>query len=1128
MSLCAYCWIRNIESHWSTGTSVGLYATFRCELRDSYIHETPDPNPGGAGYLVGLNSGAADNLIENNIMWYGNKVVVMRGSGGGNVLGYNYTDDALGSYYPSSPEAGINAGHFTTPHMELLEGNRSFNFQGDSFWGNSIYITLFRNHLTALRGANAPLNSYTYTSGGATYPYMDLEGRAAVRMQAYAYNHNFVGNVLGFSGQALLSYSGRGYSFTQTGWTYEARTDPGTIVPMWLIGAAGNNLPDDPTVVTTTLREGNWDWVSQSQQWHGIGGPAGSGTPATLPDSLYLTQKPAFFGSNPWPWVDPATGTVYTLPAKARFDAGRTGAVRFSVANYTVMEGGRVTVAVKRDLPAFAAVTVDYATSDGTAKADVGSTKHDYQPRSGTLTFAPGQTTRTLTVPTNANTLAAGSRTLLLSLTNPVGGATFGRQSTTLVTILDRDKAGTIEFGASAYSAYEGNAYALIRMTRTGGAGSGASVVFTASGGSATPGVNYTEVLAEPVVFGPGQTSRNVTVPLFDDITVDRHKTVNLSLSDAGGGAVLGARSAAVLTILKGNPVLQFSAANFTASESAGKALIAIRRSGLTTDAVSVHYATSPGTASPGVDYQSVSGDVTFGAGATTMTAAVPLVNDGIFEPNRTVLLSLWNPQDLTRPGGAALGQQTTAVVTINDTDSTPRLQFSAAAFVVGERAGSAKVTVIRLLGTQSRVSVDYADAGGGTARAGVNYDLAPGTLTFLPGEIVKTVPIAIHPSLTPVGDLTVNLALTQARGDLDNPKGTAVLGNRSAARLTIRSDDPLLQFSAPTYRIGEAGPQATITVRRSGPTSTPVMVDYYDAGGGSASTPQGYALTPGTLTFPPGILSRSFSVAVTADGLVHPDQTVNLALRNPTGGAALGAQATAVLTLRTTDPKVQFMRSAFAVAESAGKAVVTVRRMGPASPDFTVPVFVSDGTATSANYVPPNPNPFSLDFAKGVFLRSFSVPIVNDQLDAPPPLTVNLALLAPSGALLGSPSTAVLTIADNDVAGVVQFLASNYSVSETATSAVVTVIRTGGLASGATIHYATSDASATAGVHYRPASGAITFDHGETSKTFTIDILDDGTAGGNKTVKLALSSPGGGAILGPRSGATLWIVDGP
>ena len=326
VALCAYCWVKNIEAHWSVGTSVGFYATYRSELRDSYIHETPDPNPGGAGYLTGLNFGASDNLIENNIMWYGNKVVVMRGTGGGNVFAYNYTDDAFGSQYPTQPEAGLNAGHYTTPHMELLEGNRSWNYQGDAFWGNSIAITVFRNHLTGIRGAVPPLDAYTFTVNGVTYPYMDLEGRSPVRMERYSYNHNLVGNVLGFSGQMPLSYSSGTYSFAQTGWLYEALTgEPGEVVPMWKLGLIGTDpgAPYDPLVAGTAQRDGNWDWFTESQRWHGIGGQAGSGTPKPLPASLYLTHKPAFFGSNPWPWVDSATGAVYTLPAKARFDAMR-------------------------------------------------------------------------------------------------------------------------------------------------------------------------------------------------------------------------------------------------------------------------------------------------------------------------------------------------------------------------------------------------------------------------------------------------------------------------------------------------------------------------------------------------------------------------------------------------------------------------------------------------------------------------------------------------------------------------------------------------------------------------------------------------------------------------------------
>ena len=103
MNLCAYCWIKHIEAFWSVGTSVGLYGTYRSELRDLYIHETSDQNPGRAGYMIGFNYGASDNLVENNISWYGNKEIVMRGTGGGNVIAYNYIDDSFGSTYPSSP-----------------------------------------------------------------------------------------------------------------------------------------------------------------------------------------------------------------------------------------------------------------------------------------------------------------------------------------------------------------------------------------------------------------------------------------------------------------------------------------------------------------------------------------------------------------------------------------------------------------------------------------------------------------------------------------------------------------------------------------------------------------------------------------------------------------------------------------------------------------------------------------------------------------------------------------------------------------------------------------------------------------------------------------------------------------
>src|SRR5262249_29567357 len=66
----------------------------------------------------------------------------------------------------------------------------------------------------------------------------------------------------------------------------------------------------------------------------------------TIPSSMYLgTAKPAFFGSNPWPWVDPTTGTIYALPAKARYDAGTPNGITFGANTHDFNGDGKSDIA---------------------------------------------------------------------------------------------------------------------------------------------------------------------------------------------------------------------------------------------------------------------------------------------------------------------------------------------------------------------------------------------------------------------------------------------------------------------------------------------------------------------------------------------------------------------------------------------------------------------------------------------------------------------------------------------------------------------------------------------------------------------------------------------------------------
>jgi hypothetical protein len=129
-------------------------------------------------------------------------------------------------------------------------------------------------------------------------------------------------------------------------------------------------------------------------------------------------------------------------------------------------------------------------------------------------------------------------------------------------------------------------------------------------------------------------------------------------------------------------------------------------------------------------------------------------------------------------------------------------------------------------------------------------------------------------------------------------------------------------------------------------------------------------------------------------------------------------------------------------------------------------------------------------------------------------------------GTAIGTPNTLTITIVDDDVGGTLKFHANSFSASEAAGSATIQVDRTGGAASNVTVHYATSNGSATAGTDYTATSGTLTFAADQTSASFQVPILNDRGDEPDETVTLQLSAPGGGGTLGAPTTATLTIVD--
>jgi hypothetical protein len=303
---------------------------------------------------------------------------------------------------------------------------------------------------------------------------------------------------------------------------------------------------------------------------------------------------------------------------------------------------------------------------------------------------------------------------------------------------------------------------------------------------------------------------------------------------------------------------------------------------------VTVHYATSNGTASAGKDYVARSGSVTFGHGAATATFAVPIIDDTIVEPDETVNLILSAPK-----GGATLGATPTATLTIHSDDVGGTLAFSSPTYVVSEVGATALVTVTRTGGAASGVTLRYATSDG-TATAGLDYTAKAGTLSFGAGVTKRSFSVPIKNDRLVEGDQTVNLALTA-------PAGGAVLGSPSAAVLTI-TEKSVVNFTSASYSVSERTALAKITMKRTGGTANSVQVSYATSDG-TAVAGSDYTPTSGMLMFPPGVSTASFTVPIVDDKIHEPSETVNLALSVADPGAVLGGTSTAILTIIDDDP---------------------------------------------------------------------------------------------------------------------------------------------------------------------------------------------------------------------------------
>ncbi len=299
--------------------------------------------------------------------------------------------------------------------------------------------------------------------------------------------------------------------------------------------------------------------------------------------------------------------------------------------------------------PSTETVTVKYTTADGTATA-----VSDYTAATGTVTFNPGETSKTVNISVKGDTTLELDETFTVSLTDAIGG-TIGTATGT-GTIVDDDRPVIALAATDARATESKKDPGLFNLTRTGATTQALTVTYTIAG-TATNDTDYKHITGT-ATFKAGSAQTSIEIKPSDDKLYEGSETVILTLNDGGNNYKIDpvAKTGTVIITDDDLPSISLSvtddkAAETTIGQPTNPGQFTLKRTGITTDALTVNY-TLDGSASNGIDYQNLATKVTFAAGSDTATIDIRPIDDQFFEGTETVKLKLAEDSNYTIDGG--------------------------------------------------------------------------------------------------------------------------------------------------------------------------------------------------------------------------------------------------------------------------------------------------------------------------------------------------------------------------------------------------------------------------------------------------------------------------------------------
>ncbi|MDQ6633095.1 MAG: hypothetical protein M3Y82_15300, partial [Verrucomicrobiota bacterium] len=561
-------------------------------------------------------------------------------------------------------------------------------------------------------------------------------------------------------------------------------------------------------------------------------------------------------------------------------DANSIPAVGFTFTTSSAPESDSPGVSVSLSATSTIPISVDYRIIGGTASSN------DYTFTPGTLTFDPGEWSKSIPLTIINDSILESNETIRLVLNNPVGATLDGNKIHTY-TILDDDSASVTVVATAPTASETGPLPGNFRFSRVGNLTTNLVVNFQVTGTASAPS-DYAPI-GTSVTIPAGAAFVDLQVVPVNDATVEIGETVVVTLTSAAGAKLISP-SVATVTIVDNDletlPVVSVTSTvkPIALEGSANNGEFVFTRSGSSSGALTIYFTIS-GTASNGVDYAQITNIVTIPDGQTFATISITPLDDTLVEGDETVLVNL-TVRDTYRVLFPA-----SALVTIQDNDQSVRVDASDfEAAEPGTNRG--EFTFTRFGTTNSDLTIFFNVSG--TAINGLDYVAISNSIIIRSNQLFATLPIVPLDDFLREGPETVKVTLLSG--------SNYSFSSPTNATVTILDDEPMVSLVGTITNASENGRQpGVITLIRTGDTNVDFVVNL--AVNGTATYGVDYPPFATNVLFCCGASSIDVTIYPTNDLLIENLETVAVSIL-PSADYTIFSPSNVVVTIEDVGTK--------------------------------------------------------------------------------------------------------------------------------------------------------------------------------------------------------------------------------